>query len=141
MPAITLPDGTNLTWGDSPAYSEPSANVLSTVPEPFASANGSNDSVVLYHDGKEATSGKEPEGPNPSSTVTPEDVSTALAKVPPKWTATAWRFVKTLGAALAAAFVVTGGTIEGVAKDPTAFLTALGAAVVMAVQKFASWRD
>ena len=58
----------------------------------------------------------------PAASPTESDVKEALAKVPPKWSATFWRFTKTLLAGMAAAFGVawasTGGTIEGVARDP-----------------------
>ena len=119
MPTLSWPDGSTLTWGDAPPAAPDCA------PPPIDAA----------------TAALPPEPPPSGTSVTEADVQSALARVPPKWSATAWRFAKTLGAALAAAFVVTGGTIEGVLKDPTAFLTALGAAVVMAVQKFISWKD
>jgi hypothetical protein len=130
MPTLTLRDGASLTWdetvaGDLPdtsntIYSESSANVLSTGTSPPDDPT-------------------EPAASTPS--VTAEDVSAALAKVPPKWSATAMRFLKTLAAALVAAFVATGGTVEGIIHDPTAFLAAIGTAVVMAVQKFLSWKE
>lgn len=127
MPNLTLADGTSLTWGTE------------TPPPPVTDAGGELASVTI-------ASVSDPTGasssvPDAEATITEADVSAALAKVPPKWVATAWRFVKTLAAALAAAFVVTGGTIEGVLKDPTAFATAVLAAIVMAVQKFLSWKE
>jgi hypothetical protein len=120
LPNLTLADGTSLTWGE-------------TTPEP-APATDAGGELVTATIAETAPPAAEP-------VVTSEDVSAALARVPPKWVATGWRFLKTLGAALAAAFVVTGGTVEGIVKDPTAFATALIAAVLMAVQKFLSWKE
>ena len=118
MPTLTSPNGWSLTWDDSTPTAAPLVPVTNVPP----------DVATLI-----------PEALGPSQTA--EDVKVALNTVPPKWVATGLRFAKTLAAAGVAAFVATGGTIEGVFRDPTAFFTALGTAVFMAVQKFLSWKD
>lgn len=123
---ISLPDGTSwtLAWDASPSSttSAVEATALTTTP--------------LDAPPVEPASVEQP---------TEQDVQAALAKVPPKWTATFWRFAKTLLAGMAAAFGVawatTGGTLEGVVRDPQAFLVALGTAVLMAAQKALSWKE
>ena len=123
MPTLTFADGATLTWDLASApMSETFAAPLTITPP---------DAL--------------PVEPALAASPTESDVKEALAKVPPKWSATFWRFTKTLLAGMAAAFGVawasTGGTLEGVARDPQAFLVALGTAVIMAAQKALSWRD
>jgi hypothetical protein len=69
-----------------------------------------------------------------------QEVKAALAKVPPKWRATAARFGKSLIATVTATLVVFGGNLEEVAKDPKAFFIAFGSATILAIQKWATWR-
>ena len=119
--SITLPDGTawTLTW-------DPTSSVVSP--------------VVITSEPPLTDVGMTAAPP-----VSEADVQTALAKVPPRWTATFWRFAKTFVAGMAAAFGVawatTGGTIEGVLRDPQTFVVALGTAVLMAGQKALTWKD
>ena len=54
--------------------------------------------------------------------------------------ATAWRFAKTLGAAVVATVAVYGGDMGAILRNPQAFLAALGTALVAAVMKFAQWK-
>ena len=129
---MTLPDGTSwvLTWDATACVAPPAVPVV--VPSSMAAA-------------APATAGSpslsQPVDPAP----TQADVAAALSRVPPRWTATAWRFVKTLAAGMAAAFGVawatTGGTIDGVARDPRTFLVALGTALLMALQKALTWKQ
>lgn len=128
--SISLPDGTawTLTWDTTPVVppvpdtsAPPATYVPESPPEPLTST--SSDVV----------------------TPTPEDVKAALAKVPPRWMATALRagktFVAGMAAAIAVAWATTGGSWEGLARDPSAFLTALVTALVMGAWKFAKWRE
>jgi hypothetical protein len=115
MPTLSLPDGSSLTW-DAPAAapSQPEEPFV----EPFV----------------------EPSAVAPSQ-ETPEEVRAALARMPPKWRATAVRFGKSLIATVTATLVVFGGNIEEVIRDPKAFVIAFGSAAILAVQKWASWKD
>jgi hypothetical protein len=127
MSVLTLPDGTTYELDGSSQSVPPTRGTVKN--EPF---------VEPYADAPEAPS-MPPEALG--STVSNEDVKVALNTVPPKWTATAIRFAKTLAAALGAAFVATGGTVEGILRDPATFLAAIGTALIMAFQKFVSWKD
>ena len=122
MPTLTFADGTTLVF-EITATAVPPVVVTS---EPPLTDVGMTATLV------------EPQ-------VSESDVKAALAKVPPKWSATAWRFVKTLIAGMVAAFGVawasTGGTIEGVLRDPQTFLVALGTAVLMAGHKALTWKE
>jgi hypothetical protein len=123
VPTLTfrLPEGATLTWDGAPIAMD------AQIQQDFSPVVAPGTATVA------------PEALG--ATVRPEDVTVALNSIPPKWTATAFRFVKTLAAAGVAAFMATGGTVEGVFRDPTAFFTAIGTAIFMAVQKFVSWKD
>ena len=80
----------------------------------------------------------------PAASPTESDVKEALAKVPPKWSATFTRFLKTLAVGTAAAFGVAWATRAGRSRASyvtQAFLVALGTAVVMAAWKALTWKD
>lgn len=122
MPILTLPGGASLSWDDAaPPYAppvEPSA-VVAPDPAPVAPE----------------------ESPSPSLTLTPEDVKAALNAVPPKWTATAKRFAKVLGAAFVASLAAYGGNLAAIVHDPTVAIAAAGTAVLAAGEKFIRWRE
>jgi 3-deoxy-D-arabino-heptulosonate 7-phosphate (DAHP) synthase class II len=113
MPTLSLPDGSTLTWGEQPELVPDAA----PVPEEPGAMTAS-----------------EPEAP-------PTEVKAALATMPPKWRATSMRFLKGIVATMAATLVVYGGDFAEIVRDPRAFFVALGSSVVLAVQKWATWKD
>ena len=133
-PTLTFADGTTLTWDVAPLAS-PTFATLSVAPDSVMSTSPSGITAGLS---------SQPTPPEPTSPVTQADVQTALARVPPKWTATFMRFTKTLlagsAAAIGVAWVSTGGTISGVLGDPQTFLVALGTALLMALHKALTWK-
>lgn len=118
MPTLTLPDGAVLAWGDTPA--------AAPIPEPVPIPEPAPAAVPV-----EA----------PPSTVTPADVSRALAKAPPRWVATAWRFFKTLVAAIVAALVAYQGDLAALIADPRAAIAVVGTAILTGADKFLRWQD
>lgn len=113
MPTLSLPDGSTLTWGEQPELAPDVAPVLE---EPGA------------------LTVSEPE-------ASPQEVKAALAAVPPKWRATTMRFLKSLVATVAATLAVYGDNLAEVIRDPKAFLIAFGAAAILAIQKWATWKE
>jgi hypothetical protein len=122
MPTLTFASGTSLTWEDSFPQPVTESSALTITPADAPPAEQA-----------------------PAASPTEADVQAALAKVPPRWTSTALRAGKTLVAGIAAAFAVawatTGGTWDGVLRDPGTFLTALGTAVLMGAWKYLGWKD
>ena len=121
MPQITFPDGTFIFWGDAlpvapvtPAL--PAAPVDPTPVQPVV------DPVALTS--------------SPDPVPTQSDVRSALAKWPPRVVATAARFLKVLGAAVAAGLAAYQGDVTALLHDPRAVLALAGAAVVSAGEKF-----
>ena len=129
MPTLTLPDGTVLSWTTGTPSDAPPASTT------FATLDAAPDSPMPTSP-PDITAGS-------SSPSTPP-VPAPLVKIPQRWTATVSRFLRTLVAGCMAAFAIAwvsaGSTIEGVTRDPQAFLVAIGTAVFMAIEKFVRWK-
>ena len=142
MPTVTwtLPDGSVLSLTtDMPLGALPALPTYATLSVAPGSVTSTNPADITAGSSSPST----PVSPTASdvSTPTQADVQAALAKVPPRWTATVIRAGKTFVATILATFAVYGGDIGAVIRDPKAFLVALGSALLMAIQKWVAWRE
>jgi hypothetical protein len=124
VPILTLPDGTTFEWDGSSQSVSPTGEAVKNDPLDLSAPEVSTIAPAAE-----------------IPTLTDADVKVALNSVPPKWQASAVRFAKTLAASLTGAFIATGGTIEGVFHNPVPFFSAVFTAVIMAFQKYLSWKD
>jgi hypothetical protein len=118
VPTLTLADGSSLTWADQ------------SVPGPSAAAP---EPVVVAPDPEPMTA----EAPS----VTAADVQAAAARIPPKWAASGWRFIRTLAAAVIAALAAYGGDIAALLADPKALGALVLTALLSAGDKAFRWKE